>query len=104
MKDVSTELKMPGIQIGSNINDINLSDARFFPIFEVRQELDMSIMIHPWNMMGFKSMEKYWLPRLVGMPAETSRAICSLIFSGVLESCQICVFAFRMPVVLFYLP
>ncbi|MEO0405208.1 MAG: amidohydrolase family protein, partial [Bacteroidota bacterium] len=27
----------------------------------------------------------YWLPWLVGMPAETSRAICSLIFGGILE-------------------
>ena len=30
-------------------------------------------------------MEKYWLPWLVGMPAESSRAICSIIFSGLLE-------------------
>ena len=30
-------------------------------------------------------MEKYWLPWLVSMPAETSRAICSLIFGGVFE-------------------
>ena len=30
-------------------------------------------------------MQKYWLPWLVGMPAEVSRAICSLIFSGALE-------------------
>jgi len=30
-------------------------------------------------------MAKYWLPWLVGMPAETSLAICSLIFGGVLE-------------------
>jgi len=30
-------------------------------------------------------MDKYWLPWLVGMPAETSRAVCSLIFGGVLE-------------------
>jgi aminocarboxymuconate-semialdehyde decarboxylase len=36
-------------------------------------------------MMGEKDMEKYWLPWLVGMPAETCRAICSLIFGGVLE-------------------
>jgi aminocarboxymuconate-semialdehyde decarboxylase len=36
-------------------------------------------------MMGQKDMQKYWLPWLVGMPAETSRAICSLIFSGTLE-------------------
>ncbi|MDA9952642.1 amidohydrolase [Chitinophagales bacterium] len=80
-----TVLNLPGIQIGSNINDINLSDERFFPIYEAAERLGMAIMIHPWNMMGFNSMEKYWLPWLVGMPAETSRAICSLIFSGVLE-------------------
>ena len=79
------ELNLPGIQIGSNINDINLSDERFFPIYEAAERLGMAIMIHQWNMMGFGSMEKYWLPWLVGMPAETSRAICSLIFSGVLE-------------------
>ena len=42
-------------------------------------------MVHPWEMMGENEMAKYWLPWLVGMPAETSRAICSMIFSGVLE-------------------
>jgi aminocarboxymuconate-semialdehyde decarboxylase len=30
-------------------------------------------------------MQKFWLPWLVGMPAEVSRAISSLIFSGTLE-------------------
>ena len=79
------ELDLPGIQIGSNINDKNLSSPRFFPIFEACQELGMAVMIHPWNMMGFHSMERYWLPWLVGMPAETSRAACSMIFGGVLE-------------------
>jgi aminocarboxymuconate-semialdehyde decarboxylase len=36
-------------------------------------------------MMGEKDMQRYWLPWLVGMPAETSRAICSMIFGGVFE-------------------
>lgn len=79
------EIGLLGVQIGSNINDKNLSEPEFFPIFEAAQELDMAIMIHPWNMMGMESMRKYWLPWLVGMPAETSRAACSLIFGGVLE-------------------
>ena len=30
-------------------------------------------------------MPNYWLPWLVGMPAETSLAICSMIFGGVFE-------------------
>ena len=79
------ELNLPGIQIGSNINDKNLSEKEFFKLFEAAERLEMSIMIHPWNMMGFNSMKKYWLPWLVGMPAETTRAATSLIFSGVME-------------------
>lgn len=82
---IKNELGFPGIQIGSNINDLNLSEAQFFPIFEEAAKLDLAIMIHPWEMMGEKSMQKYWLPWLVGMPAETARAMASLIFGGVME-------------------
>jgi len=74
-----------GVQIGSNINGLNLSEPRFFPFFKACAEEGMAVMIHPWNMMGKEEMEKYWLPWLVGMPAETSRAACSLVFGGVLE-------------------
>ena len=45
----------------------------------------MSLFIHPWDMMGQERMREYWLPWLVGMPAETSLAICSMIFSGLFE-------------------
>lgn len=76
---------LPGVQIGSNINNENLSEVRFFPFFEACADLGMAVLVHPWEMMGMKHMDKYWLPWLVGMPAETSRAMCSLIFSGVLE-------------------
>ena len=79
------KIGLVGIQIGSNINDENLSEYKFFPIFETCQRLGLAVMIHPWQMMGFESMKKYWLPWLVGMPAETSRAACSMIFGGVLE-------------------
>jgi aminocarboxymuconate-semialdehyde decarboxylase len=79
------KIGLVGIQIGSNINDENLSEDKFFPIFESCQRLGLAVMIHPWQMMGFDSMKKYWLPWLVGMPAETSRAACSMIFGGVLE-------------------
>jgi aminocarboxymuconate-semialdehyde decarboxylase len=79
------ELGLPGIQIGSNINDKNLSEDEFFPIFKACEELELAIMVHPWEMMGMPSMRKYWLPWLVGMPAETSRAACSMIFGGVHE-------------------
>ncbi len=78
-------LGLPGVQIGSNINNENLSEPRFFPLFEACADLGMAVMVHPWEMMGMKHMTKYWLPWLVGMPAETSRAMCSMIFSGIFE-------------------
>lgn len=77
-----------GVQIGSNVNQLNLSEEQFHPIWEACEALDMAIMIHPWEMMGAKDMTKYWLPWLVGMPAETSRAVCSMIFGGVFEKFQ----------------
>jgi len=79
------ELKMPGIEIGSNVNGENLSEKKFFPFYEAAEKLGCALFVHPWEMMGEKQMEKYWLPWLVGMPAETSRAICSMIFGGVFE-------------------
>ncbi len=79
------ELKMPGLEIGSNINGSNLGDEKFFPFYKRAEELGCALFIHPWEMMGEQQIQKYWLPWLVGMPAETSRAICSMIFGGVLE-------------------
>jgi aminocarboxymuconate-semialdehyde decarboxylase len=79
------KLKMPGVIIGTNINGENLSEKKFFPLYEAAEKMGACIFIHPWQMMGEDQMEKYWLPWLVGMPAESSRAICSLIFGGVFE-------------------
>lgn len=76
---------LAGVQIGTNINQLNLSEPQFFDIFAACERLGMAVFVHPWEMAGEADMQKYWLPWLVGMPAEVSRAICSLIFSGTLE-------------------
>ncbi len=76
---------LAGVEIGTNVNQLNLGEAQFFEFFKACEELGMAVFVHPWEMMGEAEMQKYWLPWLVGMPAEVSRAICSLIFSGVLE-------------------
>lgn len=85
MERCKHELGMTGIEIGTNINGLNLNEERFLPFFEQAEKLGCAIFVHPWEMMGEKQIQKYWLPWLVGMPAETSRAICSLIFGGVFE-------------------
>ncbi len=79
------QLGFCGVEIGSHINDWNLDNENLFPFYEAAEELGAAVFVHPWDMMGKEKMQKYWLPWLVGMPAETSLAICSMIFGGVLE-------------------
>ncbi|MBL8747428.1 MAG: amidohydrolase [Phycisphaerae bacterium] len=79
------ELGLKGVQIGSHVNNWNLDESALFPVFARAAALGAAVFVHPWDMIGQEAMPKYWLPWLVGMPAETSRAICSMIFGGVLD-------------------
>jgi len=88
------ELGLAGVEIGTHIepNEFtnrsqvwNLNAPELFPVFERAAQLGAAVFVHPWDMMGKQRMPDYWLPWLVGMPAETSLAICSMIFGGVFE-------------------
>lgn len=80
------ELGLPGVQIGSHVGTRNLDDRSLFPLYEEAESVGACLLIHPWDMMGQNDMKKYWLPWLVGMPAETSRAVCSMLFGGVFDA------------------
>jgi aminocarboxymuconate-semialdehyde decarboxylase len=88
------DLGLRGVQIGTHVDanphygrldTLNLDNASLQPIWAAAQELNAAIFVHPWDMLGKERMPEYWLPWLVGMPAETSLAICSMIFGGVFE-------------------
>ncbi len=79
------ELGFRGVQIGSNVNGANLNAEALFPVFRRAEELGAAVFVHPWDMLGKKELDTYWMQWLVGMPAETTRAIVSLICGGVLE-------------------
>ena len=79
------DLGLCGIEIGSHVNDWNLDHPALFPVFEAAEQLGAAVFVHPWDMLARERMSKYWLGWLVGMPAETCLAICSLMFSGVFE-------------------
>jgi aminocarboxymuconate-semialdehyde decarboxylase len=79
------ELGLSGVQIGTHVDGTNLGEPSLHPFFEAAAELGAAVFVHPWDMLGEARMKKYWMPWLVGMPAEVSLAICSLLFSGTLE-------------------
>jgi aminocarboxymuconate-semialdehyde decarboxylase len=79
------ELKLAGVQIGTHVNGKNLDDPSIVAVFAEAERLGAAIFVHPWDMFGKDRMSKYWLPWLVGMPAETCLAICSMMFAGVFD-------------------
>ncbi|MFL6529195.1 MAG: amidohydrolase family protein [Chthoniobacterales bacterium] len=88
------ELGLRGIEIATHVDANehchgpecrNLDDRGLDVIWKTAEELDAAIFVHPWDMIGKTRMPKYWLPWLVGMPAETCLAICCMIFGGVFE-------------------
>jgi len=80
-----TELGLCGIEIGTHVQGWNLDDERFYPLYEEAEKLGAAIFVHPWEMLGEDRMQNYWMRWLVGMPAETTLAICSVVMGGVVE-------------------
>ena len=92
-------LGLAGVQIGTHVSHQlrgwgrggtewrhwPLSAPELFPVFQAAEQQGMAVFVHPWDMMGGEIMQDYFLPWLVGMPAETTAAMCSLMFGGVLE-------------------
>jgi aminocarboxymuconate-semialdehyde decarboxylase len=88
------ELGLRGVELGSHVDANehchgadcrNLDHPSLDVVWRTAEKLDAAIFVHPWDMLGKRRMQKYWLPWLVGMPAETSLAICSMMFSGVFD-------------------
>lgn len=88
------ELGLRGAEIGTHVdaNDHchgpdcrNLDHPTLDVFWRTAEQLDAALFVHPWDMLGKRRMPKYWLPWLVGMPAETCLAICSMMLSGVFD-------------------
>jgi aminocarboxymuconate-semialdehyde decarboxylase len=80
-----TDLHMPGAMLFSNINGVALSDARFWPLYEVANHYRCVLHIHPTNPVSVQQMQEFWLMPLVGFLFDTTIAAASLVFSGVAE-------------------
>ncbi len=76
------ELGMPGVQIGTHVNDWNLDAPELDPFWRSVSELDACVFVHPWDMQSGQRYSKFWFPWLIDMPNETSLAIASIIMGG----------------------
>lgn len=80
-----TQLGLRGVEIGTNVNGLNLDEPQFFPFFERAAALQAFIFVHPANTVGQERTRRYYLSNLLGNPTDSGIAIASVIFGGVLE-------------------
>src|ERR1051326_5885755 len=79
------QLGFPGAMLFSNINSVALADERFWPLYEMANDRDAVLYIHPTSPVGVEAMTEYWLMPLCGFLFDTTLAAAKLVFSGVVE-------------------
>lgn len=79
------QLHFRGAMLFSNVNGTALYDARFTRLYEVANELEAVLYIHPTNPISVEAMTDFWLMPLVGFLFDTTLAAAGLVFSGVIE-------------------
>jgi aminocarboxymuconate-semialdehyde decarboxylase len=88
IEELNRASKLPGIRgvyAGTNINNKDLSDPLFEPIWTRMEELDLPVFLHPLQTIGGDRLRKFFLYNLLGNPFDTAVAACHLIFGGVLD-------------------
>ncbi len=78
-----TRLHLPGAMLFSNVNGAALADRRFWPVYEVANDLGAVLYIHPNHPISVEAMTEFWLMPLVGFLMDTTLAAAHLVFAGV---------------------
>lgn len=79
------DLGLRGVEIGSNINGVELDAPSLDRLWERVESLDLPVLVHPHYVVGPERMGDYYLRNLTGNPFDTALAGARLILGGVLE-------------------
>lgn len=77
-------LGLPGIEIGANAGEDEVSAERLEPFWARVEELNASVLLHP-TAYASDRLSVHYLTNVIGNPLETTVAVHHLIFDGVLE-------------------
>ena len=84
---------MRGVYMGTNIDQRDLDDPLFEPVFARIEALGLPVFLHPLQGAGGQRTQPFHLSNILSFPFDTAIAACHLIFGGVLDrhpKLQIC--------------
>lgn len=74
-----------GVAIGSHVNGANWDEPHLFGVLEAAAELGALVFIHPAASRLKDALPRYHMRNYIANPTETTIAVGSLIFGGVLD-------------------
>ncbi len=80
-----TELGFPGSCPSETSTAYPLADERFWPIYEIANDHEAVMYIHPTYPLGVEAMTEYMLMPMVGFLFDTTLAAAHLVLAGVPE-------------------
>lgn len=74
-----------GVYMGTNIDNRDLDDPLFAPVFARIAQLNLPVFLHPQQTIGGARLGNFYLSNLLGNPFDTAIAAAHLILGGVLD-------------------
>jgi aminocarboxymuconate-semialdehyde decarboxylase len=85
LKRCVNDLGFIGVMVGTNVGGLDWDAPELFPVLQAASDLRALMFVHPAQGRANPFLAKYHLRNLIGNPLETTIAIASLIFGGVLD-------------------
>jgi len=81
------EWNIRAFAIASNVGSLPLDDPTILPVLELAAEADVSISVHPpaFGTIGEERFPRYHFANSFGAPLESSMAVMSVVYSGLLD-------------------
>ncbi len=84
---VVAEPRVRGVQLGTNIDGVEMDDPVLDPLWQALQTRDLPVWFHPdqRSIAGANRLSDYYMQNFVGIPLDSTIAAARLIFGGVIE-------------------
>jgi len=82
---MAKEKSTRGFYLPTHVGAKELSDPKFFPVYEAVEALGLHMFLHPSSVLSHERLQHFYLHNLLGNPYETGIAAAHLVFGGVLD-------------------
>ncbi len=80
------KLGLRGVELCTNVDGQELSEAKFRPVFAKAEELGILVFLHPSGFTEGRRLSDHYFINVIGNPLDSTVAVSHLIFGGVMDA------------------